>query len=160
MSILQNDLEFQIISWHKQDEEEIEESDSDSDKSDSDSSDEGTWKKKKNNKDTSKFKIYIFGKDLDEKTYTLKINSFTPYFYVRIPDYCGKSHVKVMEKWVKQNMWFKYRECLLRASLLKKHSFRNFDGQKKYNFIRFVFTNTKAMRIAINLFQKFFNFIF
>ena len=154
MNILQKDLEFQIISWFKQDEEEISENDSNSSESDSDSSEEDWKKKKKNSKDLSKFKIYIFGKDLDEKTYSLKVNGFTPYFYVRIPDYCNKSHVKVMERWVRQNMWFKYRDCLLRASILKKHSFRNFDGQKKYNFIRFVFSNTRAMKTAVNLFQN------
>ena len=45
---------------------------------------------KKNNKDLSKFKIFIFGKDLDEKTYCLRVDNFTPYFYVMIPDYCTK----------------------------------------------------------------------
>ena len=159
MSILNKDLEFQIISWHKQDEEEKkpETTDSNTDNSgdsDSNSDEDGKWKKKKNSKDMSKFKIYIFGKDSDEETYSLKINGFTPYFYVKIPDYCTKSHVSVMEKWVRQKMWFKYRDCLLRANLLRKHSFRNFDGQKKYNFIRFVFSNTRAMRTAQNLFQN------
>ena len=63
----------------------------------------------------------MFGKDLDEKTYCLRVDNFTPYFYVMIPDYCTKSHLKIAERWVKGKMWFKYRDCLLRTSLLRKH---------------------------------------
>ena len=84
MSVLRKDLEFQIISWYKQDEEENEDKSTDDSDSDSDSSEEDNWKKKKkNNKDSSKFKIYIFGKDLDEKTYTLKW--IYTYFYIKFP---------------------------------------------------------------------------
>ena len=68
MSITQKDLEFQIISWYKEDSIEQPDTSSGSDDSSSDSESESRYKKN-NNKDLSKFKIFIFGKDLDEKTY-------------------------------------------------------------------------------------------
>ena len=43
---------------------------------------------------------YIFGKDLNEKTYTLEVEGFTPYFYVRVPDHCTEYHRKELEDYV------------------------------------------------------------
>ena len=59
-----------------------------------------------------------------------------------------------MVDWLRDEMQFKYKECLLRTVIVKRHSFRNFDKQKKYNFVRFVFNNKGAMRNAISKFQK------
>ena len=38
-------------------------------------------KKKKFKKDTSKYKITVFGKDAKDNTITMEINDFTPHFY-------------------------------------------------------------------------------
>jgi len=104
--------------------------------------------------DSSEYKIYIFAKDTNENTYCLEVNSFTPYFYIRVPDFCGEKHRKIIEEWVREHMWSKYKNNLLRSSLIEKHSFRNFDNFKKYRFIRLVFSNTSSMQHAIALFQN------
>ena len=42
----------------------------------------------------AEYKIILFGKDYKENTYTVEVNGFTPYFYVRVPDSCTKNIVK------------------------------------------------------------------
>ena len=142
-------IEFQIISWHAEDEiiedEYYGETDSSSDE------DKSKWEKKT---DKSKYVISIFGKDHKNKTYVAKITGFKPYFYVKIPDYCDKSHKVALENWLRAEMSDYHQENFLRTSLRKCHSFRNFDNKKRYNFVRFVFKTKKAMRHAVYKFQK------
>lgn len=140
-------IQFEITGWHSEDyldESELSDSDSDSDDN----------KKYKINKDKSLYKIIVWGKDINEKTYTLEINEFTPYFYIKLPNNARSHHKDAIENFVRRNMWKKYQDCFLRTTILKKHSFRNFDNKKKYKFVRLVFSNQKAMRCAINIFQN------
>ena len=108
----------------------------------------------KYNIDSSEYKIFIFGKDKDDNTYSVLVENFTPYFYLKVPDDFTKEKIKIMYNWLKQNMWSKYKKSLLRITLHKKMSFRGFTNKKKFNFIRLVFNNTNAMRNCVNIFQN------
>lgn len=175
-----NDVIVQIIDWHSDNYDKRElTADINSDRSDDDISDSEDYIDNYSDSDLEyehnespkkesdeKYKIFIFGKDKKENTYCIEVNEFTPYFYIRVPDHCKERHRELIEKYVRDNMWAKYRSGFLRTSLLKKHSFRNFeldsdkpreDGlpvdQKWYKFIRLVFSNTYSMKAAIRLFQ-------
>ena len=138
---MKSNLEFQIISWYSNDEilDEIE-----CEKP----------QKKYNTPDNSKFVITLFGKDHEDKTYVIKVEDFTPYFYIKVSDDFTDLKRMILENWLRDEMQYKYKECLLRTSIVKRHSFRNFDNKKKYNFVRFVFNNKNAMRNAVSKFQK------
>ncbi len=176
-SIENKNLTFQIIDWYSENydkrennnnlgednddndndnsDNEDNESDDDEPNYDSDNDDFNDGEdNRKVNEDKTDYKIYIFGKDLDEKTYCVEVNNFTPYFYVRLPDYSTETTKKAFESWVRSAMYPKFQKCLIRTTLLEKHSFRNFDNKKKYKFVRLVFRNTSAMRNAISLFQN------
>jgi len=140
------DLKFQIIDWHT---ENLEEKDDELMLSSSDEEDEPKYKL-----DESSYKIFVFGKDIDENTYSLMINDFTPYFYIKVPDNFSKIKVKILKNWVEEKMWFKHRNSFSRATLHKKMKFRGFTNKKKFKFVRLVFKNTNAMRNAIGLFQN------
>ena len=135
-------LEFQIISWTSGDElldpDEF----------------VNTTKKSYNKPDRSKFVVTLFGKDLNDVTYTLKIEDFTPYFYVKVPSNFTQSQCILLTDWVRNEMQFKYKESLLRTSITKRHSFRNFDEKAEHKFVRFVFNSKGAMRNAVSKFQK------
>ena len=155
-------FEFQTIDWKAEDcDDEDSSSNSQSEESDESdvyySSDDNENKKKKFKKDTSKYKITVFGKDAKDNTITMEITDFTPHFYIRLPD-CPEQYDKksasVIKRFVKDNIWAKYRDCLLRVSVLRKHSFRNFDNNKKYRFARIVFSNLASMKQAVGIFQK------
>ena len=150
---MNSNLEFQVISWHSEDKLPYTKPKSESD-NESDDSDEGGYKKKKYTGEQSKFEIYLFGKDYANKTYCLNVKGFTPYFYVKLPDNSNKSHKDSLEYYVREEMNWNYKKCLLRTTFHRKCSFRNFDGGKKYNFVRFVFSNKKSMRHAIKIFQE------
>jgi DNA polymerase elongation subunit (family B) len=103
---------------------------------------------------SAQYTIYMFGRDMNNRTYNVEVREFTPYFYIRIPDGANSDkHRKAFEEWVRQNMGMKHRDGLLRTTLLQKKSFRNFDNHKTYNFVRLVFNNTTSMQNAVGLFQ-------
>ena len=86
-------INFQIIDWYSND---MYPTLSESDDSDSDESQE-----KKYSEDESEFKIFLFGKDMSGKSYSLMVNDFTPYFYVQVPDNFKSSQLPIFEKWIK-----------------------------------------------------------
>ena len=94
---MKSKTEFQIISWHSEDEIL------------DDSSHRDQPVSKYNKKDYSKFVITIFGKDSDNKTYALKVEDFTPYFYIKVPDDFTKYKRNLLECWVRDEMQFKYK---------------------------------------------------
>jgi DNA polymerase elongation subunit (family B) len=148
---------FQIIDWHQED---VLQNDEDSDSSyDSDGD-----RKTKYKSNTSEYVIYIFGKDQNENTYSLKVESFTPYFYVKVPDCFKKQQLNSFENWVRKNLKGNFnrdtktvlnnKKCLLRCTLHKKKKFRHFDKGKKYKYIRLVFKNLSAAKKAMDIFQN------
>lgn len=147
MSNPKNNLKIQIIDWYSDDH--IDEA-STSSSQDSDDS-------YKPQKDKSEYRIVIFGKDINEKTYTIEVKEFTPYFYIRLPD-CSNAHdkttIRILKTFVKDKLWSKYKDCLMGVHILRRHSFRNFDNKKLYRFARFKFKNHSCMRKAVNIFQE------
>ena len=70
-------LIFQITDWFSGD---YENNDSEETSTTDESEDDGSqYKKYKPITDTTKYKIYIFGKDQLDKTYTLEVTGLTPY---------------------------------------------------------------------------------
>tara|TARA_B100000963_G_C22638949_1_gene679251 strand:- start:3894 stop:7775 length:3882 start_codon:yes stop_codon:yes gene_type:complete len=139
-------VEFQIIDWYSDDFIANEtQSSSDSDN------------KYKPQKDNSKYRIVIFGKDIQEKTYALEVMEFTPYFYIKLPD-CHKKFdratINILTDFVKENLWSKFRDCFLGVHILRRHSFRNFDNKKLYRFARLKFSNHSCMKKAVSIFQN------
>ena len=151
-------IKFQIIDWYT--DNHTEQIDDDT-SIDSDNSDEP-----KKKLDDSKYRIIIFGRDSEDRTYSLVVNEFTPYFYIRVPDNFTQSKLKLLEYWIKQpkpsrenpganggGLWSKYHDCLIRLTLHKKMRFRGFTNKRKFKFVRLVFSNMNAMRNCINIFQ-------
>ena len=96
MSSLGN-IKFQVIDWYSQNIE-----DDDSEEDIASDSDEDT--KNKSKIDDSQFKIIVFGKDSKEQTYSVMINNFTPYFYVRVPENFSKTKLNILQNWVEEKM--------------------------------------------------------
>mgnify|MGYP003685443763 FL=1 len=130
-------VQFQITGWYSDD---IELEDSDSEE------EEREYERKEKH-----FKIVIFGKDMDEHTYTLLVNDFTPYFYVKVPNAFTKKKCALFERGVRDKMW--NPDQLLRTTIHRKMSFRDFNNNKKDTFIRLIFSSKAGMRSALKLFQ-------
>jgi DNA polymerase elongation subunit (family B) len=169
-----NDITFQIIDFYTENYDKREDNDINENKSyDDDSDDEDVefnydsdddryvrvYNNSSSSSDeesltdkTAKYTIYLFGKDINNNTYSVEITEFPPYMYIRVPDKCTECHRGLIEEWIRKQLKH-HKDGLLRTSLLEKYSFRNFDNKKKWKFIRLVFNNTTSMRAAINLFQ-------
>ena len=103
-------VQFQITGWYSNDIE-LEDSSSDEDEQ---------------SNDEKEFKIVIFGKDMDENTYTLLVNNFTPYFYVNVPNTFTRADKRLFEKGIREKMWHKYRSGFLRTTMHKKKNVSKF----------------------------------
>jgi DNA polymerase elongation subunit (family B) len=175
-NVLSNDLSFQIIDWYtenfnstfsasvddddepietNEDEDDDEESnDNNSEYYDSDDS-EGNWRKSKKlfKKDEPKFKILIFGKDQFERTYSLLVNGFTPYFYIKVPDFFDDSHVSYLKAYIKEKLYESEQKCFIRCSIWTRSIFRGFN-ETPGKFIRLVFSNTNVAKKVQGFFQS------
>lgn len=117
-------------------------------------SDESNSDEYKHKKDDSEYKIVLFGKDSLDRTYSVLVSGFTPYYYIRVPDDFTKRKINILKNWFNEKLWSKHKDSLLRITLHKKMRFRGFSNNKKYTFARLVFKNTNAMRNSIGLFQN------
>ena len=141
---------LQIIDWHC---ENSIETDVDALESDSDDSFNSDNEEVEELNERLKYKIIVFGKDLDENTYSIQINNFTPYYYLKVPEYFEEYHKPVFKKWIKNKLPKQYKNDLQRITLHNKKKFRGFNNNRCFKYIRLVFTNVIAMKKSINLFQ-------
>ena len=65
-------------------------------------------KKTQRDERSNKYKIYIFGKTLEDQSVCLEVNGFTPYFYVKMPEGFKKDDKPKFEKWVRENPFLNY----------------------------------------------------
>lgn len=150
-----DDIEFQIIEWHTQDESE------DLDESESENSEE---KAKLDCKD--KYIMRCFGVTSDGISVTCKITGFTPFYYIKVPDKFNKIQLASFIKFVKSSYqlskvkvggnYISYSDCLLesKCALIEKKDLYGFRNGKKYRFIRLVFDNFTALNKSKYIFKN------
>ena len=148
---MKKDIHFQILDCDVFNEE-IEEEDSDfPSSSDEDGDSEFVKKKVVCNK---KFIVQLFGRNEKGESVSVSVTDFTPFFFVKIPDYWEKSHVEKFGDFIRGELLPKYRSNLISVKKMKKFEFYGFTNFEKYSFVRFVFTNVVAMRKCIKIFQR------
>ncbi len=123
--ICKNDpLRFQIISWEKFDREINEDDEFD-----------------------LEYKIYAFGVTDTNKSICIQIDDFTPYFYAKIPDHLQKTWSDFKTEQVKlyiKNKLYKFKESLVKVSVIQKKDIDGFSNDKYFNFLKIIVKNEKA----------------
>ena len=104
--------------------------------------------------DKNKFIVKLYGKSIDGRSISLNIKGFTPFFFVKVPDDWDNGSLKYFKKFVLSKMMPKYHGCLKSLTIMKKYKFRGFTNFKKFKFVRLVFSNTRAMRNCIKIFEE------
>ena len=99
------------------------------------------------------YKIILFGKDLDEKTYSLQINGFQPYYYIKVPDDFDNSKLHILEEWIVNKLPKQFKNDLVKLTTHKKYKFRNFNNHQKHKYVKLVFSNSIAMKRTVGFFQ-------
>ena len=119
-----DDITFNVIDW----------ADRDDDEEDIDEDNE------------SAYVIEAYGKMEDKRSVYLKINGFTPYFFVEIPKSWGDTNVKRFVNFIKNKTYGKFQNSLITYDIVKKHRLFGFTAGKRFKFVRLVFNTSEAMR--------------
>lgn len=144
-----DDIEFQIIEWHCNDEND------DDDESDNE-----------NDNCMDKYVMRCFGTTLKGISITCKITGFTPFYYIKVSEKFNKMQLSVFIKFMKMSYQLSkakiagntinYADCLLedKCAIIEKKDLYGFRNGKKYRFIRLVFNNYTAMNKSKYIFKN------
>ena len=133
-----NAVEFMATSWHSQDEdaggddEEDEEEDEDEDVS-------------KSAVSRAKYVIRAFGVTREGRSVCLRVDGFTPYFYVKAPPQAdGLTALNRVEQFLKD----RFKTTCIGVSHMRKKDFWGFTNGELFDFFRLKFRSHAAMRKA------------
>ena len=118
------------------------------DDNDSDSDDE----KYKTNQDKRKFVIQMFGIDETGRTYSVFVEKFQPFLYIKVSEDWNINTKEQFIMYIKKGLTAYYENSLVECILIRRHKLYGFDNKKLYKFLRLKFTNSIAMNKVKNLF--------
>ena len=138
---ISEDLIFNTIDWHDFDEiPNSEDSDSDKQYSDID----------------KKYVIKTFGRTADGKSVYLKIDSFPPHFYILLPESWSENINAKCDHLIRvlRSKNYNLERTLEKYEIVRRKKFYGFNANKKFNFLRLVFTNRKSMSDTVRMFDN------
>lgn len=100
------------------------------------------------------YTIRLFGRTDNDKTIYVRVDKYTPYFYVEIPEYWKKYQATVFVDSLRDKIGYKYKDSIVAYDVVKKHKFWGHSDDKIYTYIRLIFRNMDAMRIYEKLLNK------
>lgn len=123
-----------------------------------------------------KYTIRMFGRTEDDKSVAVKVENFTPFFFVEVPESWTS---KVADKFVatvvsmcedqdggkktyngrvfdKDETY--HTKHLVAHDIVERHKFHGFTAGKKFKFVRFVFDNMIAMKRVARVFNNYIDF--
>lgn len=116
---------------------------------DSDSSDSVGFKRRKDEKE---FVIQMFGLDERGNDYSIYIEDYQPFFYVKVADNWSKTRKMVFLEHIKETIGGYYSDSITDCKIIKREELYGFDDHKEYKFIMFKFKNTQCYNKVKNLF--------
>lgn len=126
------DFSFQAIEWWPHDE----------DASGSDNSSDGG--------DAKAYVIRVFGATEDGRSVQLRINKFTPFYFIKVGDDFGKRKLRAFIEFVKKK-W-----CLVedKCDIIERKDIWGFSNGATFKFVRLVFQSYEAFSRSKYLFMK------
>ena len=138
------DLIFNVLDWHEFDEYCIPDGDSDIDSD-----------KKLTNSD-KKYVIKAFGRTEDFKSVYLRIENFPPHFYVLLPESWTTNLQAKIEHVVNllKSRNNTLEHTIEKYEIVRRKKLYGFNAGTKFNFMRLVFKNKKAMTDCSYMFNN------
>jgi DNA polymerase elongation subunit (family B) len=102
-------------------------------------------------RDTNAFMIQMFGVDEKEKTYSVNVEGFKPFFYVMVRD---DWTIEMKEKFInhlKDKIGKYYANSITESKIIRRKKLYGFDNKKEHKFIFIEFANLNAFNKAKNL---------
>lgn len=104
--------------------------------------------------DNNQFIIQTFGIDKYGRTYSMFIEDFQPYFFVKVNDNWTSRHASMFLDHIRQECGKYYSKSIVDCKLIKRHELYGFNAGKLFKFLHIKFTNTYAMNKVKNLFYE------
>ena len=95
-------------------------------------------------KDNKQFIIQAFGINSSNKTASIFIEKFYPFFYIMVSEDWNEQRKNEFMGHLKQLVGNYYEDSIVECVLVKRHKLYGFDNKKLHNFIKISFTNTGA----------------
>jgi DNA polymerase elongation subunit (family B) len=95
-------------------------------------------------KDNKRFVIQAFGINSSNKTASIFIENFYPFFYIMVSEEWDEQRKNEFMGHLKQTLGNYYEDSIVECKLLKRHKLYGFDNKKLHNFIKISFMNTGA----------------
>jgi DNA polymerase elongation subunit (family B) len=96
--------------------------------------------------DVEFFKIRLYGRNQENKTVFVKVDGYTPYFYVEIPKNWRKNTVQIFVEELKKKVGDEYKNSLKEYKIVERHKFLGFTNNKLYTFLMLCFNSHKGFR--------------
>jgi len=103
-------------------------------------------------KDNKKFIIQAFGINDSNKTASILIEDFYPFFYIMVNDTWNEQRKNLFMADLKKKVGNYYEESILSLKLVKRQKLYGFDNKKLHTFVKISFTNSAAYNKAKKLF--------
>ena len=103
-------------------------------------------------KDNKKFIIQAFGINDSNKTASILIEDFYPFFYIMVDDTWNEQRKNLFMADLKKKVGNYYEESILSLKLVKRQKLYGFDNKKLHTFVKISFTNSAAYNKAKKLF--------
>lgn len=148
------DLVFQALSWHAQDVRSEEEEPEDESQ---------THPQclplliKRPSSSKYRYVIKVFGRDTENRTVSLTVTDFPPYFYIKVPDHWAGNERSFLQRFVadhlRRNPMTRGDVDSLQVRYVTKKDFWGFTNERPCKFLRLDFASLKGYRAAIKLFE-------
>jgi DNA polymerase elongation subunit (family B) len=103
-------------------------------------------------KDNKKFIIQAFGINDSNRTASILIEDFYPYFYIMVDELWNEQRNTSFLAHLKKKVGYYYEDSIVNLKLVKRQKLYGFDNKKLHNFIKISFTNNNAFNKVKKLF--------
>ena len=103
--------------------------------------------------DSKKFMVQAWAINEEGKTASIRIDDFSPFFYIQVPSTWGTATKNKLISHLKSKLGTYYGESIILkgCKLIKRKKLYGFNAGKQYKFILIKFKNTRALSKCKNL---------
>jgi DNA polymerase delta subunit 1 len=92
----------------------------------------------------NEFVIRVFGTTKEGRSVHMRVQGFTPYFFVEIPEYWKVSDIQFLKNWFR----CEFGSDFVGGVVVEKMRFFGFANNKKFRFLKVIFSTHQTMRRA------------
>ena len=97
------------------------------------------------------YMVQLFGIDEKRNTYSVFVEGFSPYFYIKVDATRGGFKVAMFEEWLTKKLGDKYADGIEDVTMEKHKKLYGFDAGTQHCFIKLSFSNMDAYHKTKNL---------